>query len=153
MSHTTDQHTIVPVRLLCIDRWVVCRYDIDEDGTIDRAEFIAAIKKLTPSIADHASKMFDSFDTNQDGILSFDEFFAVLPITVANAACAVPLVPPVLVVLCCLCCASGAASAAGAMPLVLLVLCLWCRQCCWCYAASGAGAVPLVLPVLLVLCC
>jgi len=50
------------------------KYDRDQNGKIDRSEFEAAIAHLNPSLSEHAASMFDSFDHDNDGELSFAEF-------------------------------------------------------------------------------
>lgn len=56
-------------------------YDMDEDGYIGRAELEYLIQLQTQALGDNSSPsseraqfLFDQYDTDKDGRLSFDEF-------------------------------------------------------------------------------
>jgi Ca2+-binding EF-hand superfamily protein len=65
--------------------------DLDQDGTLTRAEVIEALRAKGPTLAaqgvipfwgvgdaDAASALFDAADQNGDRVLSFEEFAAVV---------------------------------------------------------------------------
>ncbi|MEV5969566.1 EF-hand domain-containing protein [Streptomyces sp. NPDC051921] len=65
--------------------------DLDQDGTLTRAEVIAALRSKGPTLAaqgvipvwgvgdaDDSSALFDEADKNGDRVLSFEEFAAIV---------------------------------------------------------------------------
>jgi len=51
------------------------QYDANQNGFVDLQEFTTALTRMNPALASHARSMFNSFDKNNDGVLSFAEFF------------------------------------------------------------------------------
>ena len=51
------------------------QYDTNQNGVVDLVEFTAAVTRMNPALTAHAPSMFHSFDKNNDGVLSFAEFF------------------------------------------------------------------------------
>lgn len=61
-------------------RTVFNKYDADNSGAIDMEELLCLlddlglVKKLTSNAKDFAAEMFVRYDSNDDGVLSFEEF-------------------------------------------------------------------------------
>ena len=55
------------------------KWDIDGDGTVDKKEFRAGLEHLGfGALASHAETLFDTFDENSSGTISFKELHRVL---------------------------------------------------------------------------
>lgn len=52
------------------------KYDKDQGGTMDRAEFNAMMKDFAPGLKNYETDaVFDKFDFNKDGQIQFHEFY------------------------------------------------------------------------------